>query len=98
MEHMRKDGMDKEEFLRAQKQLRGNYVLALESTSSRMNAIGRTTVMNGRLYTPEESIARIDKVTIDDVASVIPHVLDRSKMSVSVVGNVEQALIEKYIQ
>ena len=98
MEHMIKDGMDKEEFLRAQKQLRGNYVLALESTSSRMNAIGRTTVMNGRLYTPEESIARIDKVTIDDVASVIPHVLDRSKMSVSVVGNVEQALIEKYIQ
>ena len=44
MQDILKNGLDKEEFIRAKEQLKGNYILGLESTSSRMNAIGRSMV------------------------------------------------------
>ena len=38
----RKKGIAREEFSRGKNQLRGNYILGLESTTSRMNAIGKS--------------------------------------------------------
>ena len=42
---MKKDGIPEEEFLQSKEQLRGNYVLSIESTSSIMNNIGKSLLL-----------------------------------------------------
>lgn len=83
------NGVTQEEFDRAKSQLRGNYILGLESTSSRMNAIGKNVSLTGVLRTAEENIQGIDRVTKEDVDQIAKTMMDRSKLSGSLVGNVD---------
>ncbi|MBE5780957.1 MAG: insulinase family protein [Clostridiales bacterium] len=85
----RKHGITKEEFNRGKNQLRGNYILGLESTTSRMNALGKNVALLGHIKTAEDSIAGIEAVTYDDVHRILERVLDREHMAVSAVGNVK---------
>lgn len=61
------EGVTEKEFRDAKQQLRGGYLLGLESPGSRMQALGRGLLLLGRAVTPEETIEKIERVTIDDV-------------------------------
>lgn len=61
------EGVTEKEFHDAKQQLRGGYLLGLESPGSRMQALGRGLLLLGRAVTPEETIGKIERVTIDDV-------------------------------
>ena len=65
-----KDGITKEEFEQSRDQLKGSYILGLESTSSRMSSIGRSRLLLENLQTPEETIAKIEAVRMEDVMRV----------------------------
>lgn len=90
MQALLKNGLTEEEFIRAKEQLKGNYILGLESTSSRMNAIGRSMVMTGKVRTAEQTLESIEKVTMDDIAAILPLVFDRDKLAGSVVGKIDE--------
>jgi predicted Zn-dependent peptidase len=94
MEGIKKGGVTQEEFVRAKDQLKGNYILGLESTSSRMNAIGKSMTLQDRITTAEETIGKIEAITIDDVHEVLDHVFDREKVSISAVGKIDTKAIE----
>mgnify|MGYP001179516715 CR=1 FL=1 len=79
-------GVSKEEFQKAKEQLKGNYILGLESTSSRMIAIGRSQLLLERITTPAEILNKIDKVSIDDVYGIIDEILDPDKFVVATVA------------
>ncbi len=89
-----KAGVTKEEFDRAREQLKGNYILGLESASSRMNAIGKSMALLNTITTAEENIEKIERVSIDDVQAVLPFVFNREKVSVSAAGKIDQKAIE----
>ena len=59
IDSVKKDGITKEEFARSKQQLKGNYLLGLESTASRSSSLGRGE-LRGRIYTDEELIRRIE--------------------------------------
>lgn len=59
--------MSQEEFQQAREQLKGGYVLGLESTSSRMNAMGRRLLLMGDTQSEDEVIRRIDSLTYEQV-------------------------------
>lgn len=61
------EGVSEKEFRDAKQQLRGGYLLGLESPGSRMQAMGRGLLLLGKAVTPEETIEKIERVTIDDV-------------------------------
>lgn len=63
-------GITPEEFATAREQLKGGYILGLESSSSRMSNIGRSLLLLGRVKTEDEVLAAIAKVTPDDVMRV----------------------------
>lgn len=84
-ELMIKNGMSKEEFAQAREQLKGGYILGLESTSSRMNAIGRRKLLLGNTQTETEVIERINAITQEQVEKITKDVLS-SKCAVSFVG------------
>ena len=62
-----KDGMTEKEFADAKNQLRGGYLLGLESPGGRMQAMGRELLLLGTEYTPERTLAKIEAVTYEDV-------------------------------
>lgn len=68
-------GLGEEELQRGKEQLKGSLILSLESTSSRMNRIGKNELMLGRHYTLDELLNRIDSITMDDIREVTRRML-----------------------
>ncbi|MFD2116778.1 M16 family metallopeptidase [Paenibacillus yanchengensis] len=68
-------GLTSEEVKRGKEQLKGSLILSLESTSSRMNRLGKNELMLGRHFTLDDMLARIDQVTEDDIREVTSSML-----------------------
>ncbi|WP_078554594.1 M16 family metallopeptidase [Bacillus alkalicellulosilyticus] len=63
-------GMSEKELANGKEQLKGNLMLSLESTNSRMSRNGKNELLLGRHRTLDEIIEEINKVTLDDVNSL----------------------------
>ena len=61
------EGITEQEYRAARQQLRGGYLLGLESPGSRMQAMGRSLLLLDQSVTPAETISRIEAVTLDSV-------------------------------
>jgi predicted Zn-dependent peptidase len=79
------DGITDAECARAKGSMRGGLVLGLEDSGSRMNRIGRSELNYGDHRSVEETLARIDQVTNDEVRDVARTLLARP-MAAAVVG------------
>jgi predicted Zn-dependent peptidase len=86
MKTLKKDKITKEEFLQSKEQLKGNYILALESTSAKMNAIGKGKLIAGKITTEEETIELVNKVSFEDMAGLIDTMIDFNACTVTAVG------------
>ncbi len=84
-----KKGVTKDELNKSKEQMKGNFILGLESTNSRMNSIGKAELMLGRINTPEEVLKKMDNVTMDNIREVIDMVFKYDKLSISAVGNLK---------
>ncbi|MDR1066651.1 MAG: insulinase family protein [Clostridiales bacterium] len=83
------DKITEEQLSKAKEQLKSGYVLSLESSVSRMNAIGKAKVMTGRVLTADEVLSKINKVSVDDVYGLIDQTFDFDKVCFAAVGPVE---------
>lgn len=88
------EGVSKEEFEKAREQLKGGYILGLESASSHMSHIGRSELLLGRVQSEDEVIEKIDAVTLDDVMRVATNIL-KNDNAASVVGRDADAIPEE---
>ena len=79
-------GITEEELNNSKEQLKGEFMLGMESTESRMNAIGKYMLITGKVETLEDVIEGLNSITMDDINRVISDVLDINKMGVCVVG------------
>lgn len=87
---IQKKGITTQELQKSKEQLKGNYILGLESTSSRMNSIGKSELMLGYIHTPEEILHKIEAIKMEGVEYIVQNIFDLEKKGVSVVGNVKQ--------
>lgn len=78
-------GVTEKEFSRAKEQCKASVVMSLESTGSRASHMGRSELLEEKVYTDEEILKKIESVSVDDVNSVARDIIDFSKASVSVV-------------
>ncbi len=83
-----KDGPTRDELGRCREQLKTNLLMSLESTSARMNHIGRSELAFGRVIPPEEIVQRYDAVTGEDVQRVAQQLLRFDQASLCAVGQV----------
>ena len=83
---------------RTKDQLKSNYLLSLENSSSRMSSIGRSQLLTGEILTPDELIGKIESVTYDDIYALAERVLDFKRLSVSAVGRVKDLDLEGLIK
>ncbi|WP_424765743.1 M16 family metallopeptidase [Paenibacillus sp. sgz302251] len=83
-------GLAEDELHRGKEQLKGSLILSLESTSSRMNRLGKNELMLGNHYTLDELLKRIDAVKMADVKEVTERMLS-VPFAVAMVGSNDKA-------
>lgn len=84
-----KKGITSQEMEKSREQLKGNYILGLESTSSRMNSIGKSELLLGYINTPEEILKKITAITMDEVDEIIKKVCNLESKGISIVGSLK---------
>lgn len=89
-----RDGVTEKEFREAKNQLRGSYLLGLESPGSRMQSMGRGQLHLDRCMTPEETVAKIETVTIESVNAVARRIFSNAPC-ISVVGKQAETYIKE---
>jgi predicted Zn-dependent peptidase len=77
LESVARDGITEAECRIAKGSLRGGLVLGLEDSSSRMNRMGRSELNFGEHRTIEDTLSKIDEVTLDEVNAVARQLLTR---------------------
>lgn len=85
-----KDSVSDVELQRAKNQLKGNIILGLESTSSRMNNIARQEIYYGRYYSPKEIMNEIDAITLKQVKELAEQLVYKESFSLTVYGPVHE--------
>ena len=70
-------------------QIKGHITLAMESTSSRMNRLGRQELLLGRYQTLGETLKEIELVRSRDVLRVANLLLDESQITLAALGPVD---------
>jgi predicted Zn-dependent peptidase len=70
-------------------QIKSNYLMSLESTASRMNAVGRSQLMLDKIQTPEEVLGKIEAVTPEGLHALAATLFTLDKLSLAAVGKVD---------
>jgi len=78
-----------EELTRAKDQLRGNILMGLESSNSRMANLARQEMYFRNFMTVEEVIARVDEVTAAQVQAMAQRLFDSDKVAVTLLGRLD---------
>ena len=78
-----------EELTRAKDQLRGNILLGLESSNSRMANLARQEMYFRQFFTAEEVIARIDDVTAEQVQAMAQKLFQPDSIAVTLLGRMD---------
>ena len=79
------DGMTHEEFIMAREQLKASYILGLESTSARMQSIGRRMLLLNEIRTETEVIDRVNALDFDATNELMRAILT-APHSIALVG------------
>ena len=89
LRRLQDEPIPEEELERAKDNVKGRTVLSMESTLARMNRLGSSLLMGVPLLSLDETLARIDAVTIDDVAELAAELLDAERLCAAGVGGDE---------
>ena len=83
-----------DELARAKENLKGRILLSLESTSARMTRLGKSTITETPLLTPEAIVRRLEAVTAGEVAELAEALLAPQRLSVAGIGPDESRFTE----
>lgn len=86
LEKIASRGLTVRELEDTREQLKGNLLIALESTTNRMNRLSTGFLYNVEPQLPENTLAPYLKVTVDDVMAVAREILDEKKMAITMIA------------
>jgi predicted Zn-dependent peptidase len=79
-------GMSEEELDRAKGHIKGNLVLSLEDSGSRMTRLGKAEICQGEILSLDELLQRIDVISTDDVRKLAKDLFGARKLVATVIG------------
>ena len=86
IELIRNEYISPQEIHESKEQLKGSYMLDLESTSSRMMSNGKNLLMRNKVDDEQDIIDYINAVEYDDVVKIIKKVFNTENIGVCIVG------------
>jgi len=84
-----REGLRPDELARAKSQIKGNMLLGLEGTESRMNRLARNEIYFAREVPLEELAAGIDGVTADQIVELANSLFEPRKMAMALLGDLK---------
>jgi predicted Zn-dependent peptidase len=84
-----RDGVTDDELRRAVGQLSGASALALEDSDTRMSRLGRSELTLGEFVDLDESLRRLDRVTLGGVQELAAELVSRP-LSIAAVGSIDE--------
>ena len=90
IKNIKENYITEEELKESKEQLKGNYILSLESISSKMLSNGESMLLNNKIKDEDEIIEHINSVNMEQVKAIINKVFNIENLGVCIVGkNVE---------
>jgi predicted Zn-dependent peptidase len=93
--NLKEKGVPQDELCRAKDQLKGNLMLSLESSTSRMSNLARQEMYFDRFFGLDEIIERIEGVTAPDLQALAQEYFQPDHIAVTVLGNLDQIKISR---
>jgi predicted Zn-dependent peptidase len=85
IDDVRQGGLTGQEFERAKGHVKGSLVLSLEDPGGRMSRLGKSEIAHGEILTVDQTLRRIEAVTLDEARRVADRVLSQP-MTLTVLG------------
>jgi predicted Zn-dependent peptidase len=95
VEQLKNGDLSLAELNKTKEQLKGNLLLGLESSSSRMSRLGKMEITMGKYTTLDEVVAKIEKVSMDDLQRMMDTILVADKLSFTALGPVKDNTLPK---
>jgi predicted Zn-dependent peptidase len=92
---LKEETLGEEELTRAKDQLKGNILLGLESSNSRMANLARQEMYFHTFFTVDEVIARIDEVTAGQVQTMAQRLFDPERIAVTLLGRLDGVKLKR---
>jgi predicted Zn-dependent peptidase len=89
LERIRNEPVSDAELERAKENVKGRTVLSMESPLARMNRLGSSLLMGVPLLTLDETLAKIDAVTLEDMSELAAELLAPERLCAAGVGGDE---------
>jgi len=89
LDKVKQDGLRPEELTRVKNQLKGNLLLGLETSDSRMSRIAKNELYFGTDIATEEVAARIDAVSPDDIQTLAGELLRGEATAITMLGDLK---------
>lgn len=86
-------GLREVEIARAKENLKGRIMLAMESTASRMNRLGKSVVTDSEILSLDRILAEIEAVDADGVAGLAGMLLAPERLSAAAIGPSEERFL-----
>lgn len=83
---LRTHGIRRDELKRTLTQMKGNIMLGLESTGSRMNRLAKDEIYFGRYFSLKEVLGEIEKITRRQIHRLAEELLDSRELSLTLLG------------
>ncbi len=87
--------INSEELTRAKDQLKGNILLGLESSNSRMANLARQEMYFKQFFTADEIIARVEEVTAEQVQAMARKLFDPERIAVTLLGRLDSVKLTR---
>jgi predicted Zn-dependent peptidase len=86
IKEIRKNYLTEKEVKNSKEQLKGSFILGLESTSSRMLSVGKAMLLSKKVRTTDEILNLINNVDMKTIKEVIDEVFNLDNIGVCIVG------------
>jgi predicted Zn-dependent peptidase len=91
LDRLRSELVSPEELVRARENVKARVILALESSSARMNRLGASTLYDLPLVDADELMAKVDAVSMDDLRELVDELWEPERLSAAGIGPDDQA-------
>lgn len=88
------EGVGEEELTRAKEQLKGNLLLGLEGSESRMVKLAKDELYHGRYIPPEEIMEEIDRVLPEEIQDLARDMIRHEQMTLVLLGKAKLSKVE----
>ncbi|MFB3924673.1 MAG: M16 family metallopeptidase [Syntrophales bacterium] len=90
LDRIRTEYISDKELHTAKEQIKGNFLLGMESTDSRMTRLAKNEIYFGRHFSPEETVENIEAVTREKIRTLAQNLLGSATLSAAAVGRISE--------